>query len=87
MKWMDGGKLHGKDRERKRERQESTEVFVFGLGFMFIYRMHTHSLKTQIVLNGNPMSQYTSDTATFVVSSSNHLHISKYENNAIFVLT
>lgn len=83
--WMVESFMEKTGRERERGKR-ALKVFVFGLGLMFICRMHTHNLKTQIVLNDNPMSQYTSYTAPFVVSSSNHLHISKDANNALFCI-
>lgn len=40
--------------------------------------MYTPSLKNQIVINGNLMPQYIPSTTTLAVSSSNYLHVCKY---------
>ena len=52
--------------KRETERENKHCFSNIGLGFMSIYIIYTHSLKTQRVLNDNPISQYTY-TATLCI--------------------
>ena len=55
-----------REREKRKRERENKHCFS-NLGLKSIYIIHTHSLKTQKVLNDNPVSQYTSYTVTLCV--------------------